>query len=119
MPAEIQTVPGHRAELDDMLLAKRASDQLAKHYPNHLWGVNVDSEGGVMNIFAFNISGRYGFRLKLSTVYTDPDLKCVMRAGGEILERAGMPRSYWDGETLPFIIEGVKPHHQPHGRMII
>lgn len=112
-------VPGHKAELDDMMLAKRASDLLQKHYPNHLWAVNVDSEGGVMNVFAFNISGRYGIRLKLNKVYADPDLKCVMRAGGEILERAGMPRSYWDGVTLPYIIEGVKPHHQPFGRIII
>jgi hypothetical protein len=116
---QILSVEGHASELDDILLAKRAHDTLAKHYPNHMWGVNVDSEQGVLTVKAFNISGRYGFMLKLSTVYRDPDLRCIIRGGGEILERAGMIRGRWDGETLPFKIEGVKPQHQPHGRLII
>jgi hypothetical protein len=119
MATEIIGEPGHDIELDDLMLAIRAQDVLKHHYPYHLWGVNVNSEQGIMAIKAFNISARYGVLLHLRRVYQDPDLKCVMRAGGEILERASMIRGRWNGEELPMIIEGVRPQDQPHGRLII
>ena len=95
---EIQAVSGH--ELADVTLAMRAADKLNEQYPGHLWCVHLDDEerGGMMVIRNLAVSFAYGYRLKLSRVYADPDLKCVMRAGGEILERAGMKRGWWNGQ---------------------
>ena len=74
----------------DVLLAKNAAAILDKHYPGHLWGINVDGAGGVMQVFNLALSGRWGFILKLDKI--DPELKAVMRAGGELLERYRLKR---------------------------
>lgn len=71
----------------EMHLAGQIGEALNKHYPGHLWAVNVDNVGGVVNIFNMRLSGRWGFTLHLNDVLHDPDLKTVMRAGGELLER--------------------------------
>lgn len=106
--------PGHAVDTSDVVLAKRAAELLNKHYPGHLWAVFVNSEktGGVMVIKNFRVSYLYGYILHLRNVYTDPTLKCVIRAGGEVLERAHMKRGTADG-ALARIVEGVKKHHQP------
>lgn len=104
---EFTQVPGHNQEVDDILLAKRAADQLHKHYPNYPWAVHVNSEGGVMNIFNLAVSSVYGYVLHLRNVYGDPDLKRVMRAGGEILERAHLFRGEYKGEDVK-TVEGAK-----------
>lgn len=117
---QLEAVPFHNQECDDILLAKRAGDKLNQQYPGHLWGVNVDSEGGMMFVFAFNISSKWGYKLKLSRVYQDPDLKCVMRAGGEILERAAVARGRLrDDDWTPTFIEGVRRQDQPFNGIII
>lgn len=71
--------------------AKNAADMLHKHYPGYLWGVNVDSKGGVMKVFNLTLSGQWGFVIKLAQL--DPEYRKVMRAGGEILERYRLSRS--------------------------
>lgn len=108
----IHSVKGHM--LGDVSLAKRAADMLNKHYPGHLWAVFVDTEttGGILVIRNLAISFNYGCVLHLSTVNNDPDLRCVMRAGGELLERARMKRGWWNGRQ-PTHIEGVPDKDQP------
>jgi len=115
---EIKPVEGH--ELADIALAKRCADALNEHYPGHLWAVHLNDEemGGILIIRNLAVSFQYGYVLHLSTIHADPNLKCVMRAGGEILERASMIRGRWDGEDAKYI-EGVKPQHQPFGGIII
>jgi hypothetical protein len=82
-----------------MLLVKRTAETLHKHYPGHLWAVNIDEEGGVITVMNLALSGKWGFLLKLKTVQEDPDLKSVMRAGGELLERYRLRRGgYRPGE---------------------
>ena len=84
-----------------MLLVKRVAETLHKHYPGHLWAVNIDEEGGVVTVMNLALSGKWGFLLKLRVVQEDPDLKCVMRAGGELLERYRLRRgSYQQGSLL-------------------
>ncbi len=74
---------------NDMLLAKRMAETLTTHYPGHIWAVNVDSRPtvGIATVMNMRLSGKWGFVLHLKDLYTDPDLKSVMRAGGELLER--------------------------------
>jgi hypothetical protein len=86
--------------VDDMGLAKRVGEALHKHYPGYLWGVHVRSDQGVLMVYNLRLSGQWGFVLKLRDVYQDPTLKCVMRAGGEILERYSLSRSKMDAEQV-------------------
>lgn len=95
-------------ELGDIVLTKRIADTLNDHYPGHLWAVHLNDEslGGIVVIRNMAISGQYGYILKLCRIYADPELKCVMRAGGEMLERAKMNRSEWNTE-FPEHTEGI------------
>jgi len=115
---EIEMVPGHK--LADIQLLNRVMAVLMTKYPGYQWraGVNDDRLGGVLYIMNLDINAAiygntpYGYVLKLTTVYADPALKCVMKAGGEILERARLARGQATGKE-PIHIEGVKLHHQP------
>ena len=109
----IETVPAHKVEPADVMLGVQAMEVLNRHYPDHEWYVGVDSEGGMMLILALNISTRWGYRLKLSRVYQDPGLKCVMLGGGEILERAAAARARLQAGWTPKLIEGVRKQDQP------
>lgn len=115
---EIQGEPGHAVDGLDEALAKRAADVLNKHYPGHLWGVFVNSEktGGIMVIKNLRISFRYGMVLHLRNVYGDPQLKSVIRMGGELLERAHMKRGMANGQIAP-VLEGAKAKYQPRPKL--
>jgi hypothetical protein len=82
------------------LLAKRISETLIKHYPGFLWGVNVNPDGGIVTVQNLSLTGRWGFILKLKELDTDPGLKKVMRAGGEILERFRLRRARAEQEAI-------------------
>lgn len=108
----LHRVNGHTYTANDEILAKRAADLLNKHYPGHLWAVFVNSEekGGILQIKNFNISYRYGYTLHIANL--DPELKNVLRAGGELLERAHMKRGKSNGQMAK-VVEGVAKKHQP------
>ena len=112
-----QSVSIHGADGDDMpssdvLLAKDASDLLFRKYPGYLWAVHVNSKGGMLNIFCPLVSTRYGYTIRLKEVYQDrAALKCVMRAGGEILERAALRRGKWHSGDLAKTVEGIKNYN--------
>lgn len=72
----------------DEVLAKNVADTLNKHYPGHLWAVRI--ENSVVHVFNLALSGRWGFVLHKAKI--DPEMKVVMRAGGEILERYRVSR---------------------------
>lgn len=80
--------------LNDMLLAKQIAEKLMEHYPHpHLWAVTCEGRTGIATIKNMNLSGQYGYVLKLPKLYSASSLaKDVVRAGGEILERFGMNR---------------------------
>lgn len=78
---------------NDMVLAKEIADILHRHYPGHLWAVNVDGRNGVANIRDLLLSGQWGYVLKLTTVFSASEFgRDVVRAGGEILERFRVER---------------------------
>ncbi len=117
--ADMSNVPGHGFSDDDMMLCGRVADKLNNHYPGHLWATHLNSDklGGILVIRNMAQSTRYGYVLHLSTIYADPDLKCVMRAGGEMLERAKMSHE-WDGEMAQHV-EGIDAKEQPFNGIII
>src|SRR5690349_8261899 len=115
---EISGESGHPIDGLDEALAKRAADALNKHYPGHLWAVFVNSEqtGGVMVIKNLRISFRYGMVLHLRNVQNDPQMKSVIRMGGELLERAHMKRGMANGQVAP-VLEGAKAQYQPRPKL--
>lgn len=96
--------------LNDTMLTHSIGKALAKHYPKHIWAVNVNSQGGVVDIKAFSVSYEYGYRLLYTEVANDPGLRCVIRAGGEILERANLSRGQYKGEQAKHV-DGFKKGH--------
>jgi hypothetical protein len=95
-------------ELLDMAKAKEVADTLAQQYKGHLWAVSV--QGGVLVVKNLAISTFYGFVIKHMDSFSATDLaKKAVWAGGELLERAGIPRDKpWDGRMAEHL-EGSDP----------
>jgi hypothetical protein len=85
-----------------VLLAKDIADQLEKHYPGWLWGIGVDSKGGIVTIRSLRLSAEWGYVLKLDWVQHDPvdRRRRVLKAGGEILERYGVKARQFNREQF-------------------
>jgi hypothetical protein len=80
-------------------LVKDIADKLEKLYPGWSWAVQPDHRGGVINIFSWRLSGKYGYRLHTRRVQDDPTRKAAMEAGGEILERFGFRRGSYSSQS--------------------
>lgn len=91
-------------------LAKECADLLQSHYPGHLWAVFINTEGGIAVIKNLIVSELYGYVIHLTNLLHDPKRLSVIKAGGEILERASLPRK-WNGD-LPKFVEGLPDKHQ-------
>jgi hypothetical protein len=80
--------------------AKRAAESLVTAYPNHSWW--VECKGGALIIKHFGISGTLGMVRHLASLDSSATAfkREVVRAAGELLERAGLPRRDYRGETV-------------------
>lgn len=87
---------GATATLAEYDLARRMAEVLHTHYPGHLWGVSADMHAGIAKVFNLRLSGQWGFIIKLGDLLHDVDMKSVIRAGGELLERYKMRRGMFD-----------------------
>lgn len=94
-------------EAQDMTMAKDIAETLFAHYPGYMWGVNV--RGGVAVIKCLNVSSLYGFILKYKDISHDANFrkKEVLRAGGEILERAKMKRGAREFNSMAKAVDGI------------
>lgn len=92
----VTTASQLQARASTVLLVKDIADKLERLYPGWLWAVQPDERGGVINIFSMRLSMRWGYRLHTKNVQQDPHRRDAMRAGGEILDRFGMPRGRYD-----------------------
>lgn len=84
----------------DLMLAKRVTDVLMRHYPGHPWAVTVQHAQGVVIIKiplltdasgASALGNTHGMVLHIDKL--DPALNKVVRAGGELLERWNIDRT--------------------------
>lgn len=80
--------------------AKRAAESLTEAYPNHSWW--IECKGGIIVIKHFAISGTIGMVRHLKSLDTSAhSFKSeIVRAAGELLERAGLHRRDYRGETV-------------------
>lgn len=72
--------------------------ELEKHYPGYRWFVEAGNFAGTATIKLFypNVLGqisRCGFLIHLSSLKSQSGMRKIMLAGGELLERYGLPRS--------------------------
>lgn len=83
-----------RLTVQGRALAKFAHATLDRHFRGWRWGVTVNEEGGVLHVFAMELSSELGYTVLLDDFYNDGnfDWKLILVAGGEILERFGQPR---------------------------
>lgn len=78
----------------DLALTKAIADVLERHYPSQPWTVEVDHSQGVVFISLPIIMRRnQKYVLHIDRLKSDPGLRSVIRAAGEILERHNVPRS--------------------------
>ncbi len=77
-------------------IAKRVGEHLEIHYPGHPWRVECPVGQGIVRIQLPIFMRRYWMVIKLHELDTDPGLRSITRAGGEILERYQLPRASFD-----------------------
>jgi len=90
-----------QTNLDTLLLTECAT-VLQKHYPDHYWSVTMPSDKSVIQVRCLNVSSKLGIVIHTKTAQNDPDKKCVVRAGGELLERAGLVRGRCVADPVAF-----------------
>src|SRR5258708_2253712 len=106
-----QLVEASTLGANEFFMAKNAAEVLHKHYPGHLWAVNVD--GGLMDVRNLYLSGNWGFRLSIPAIYSSSELdKRVMRAGGELLERYRQRRAQADEADIHTLATDFAGRHQ-------
>lgn len=98
-------------EAQDMTMAKDIADTLFEKYPGYMWGVAVRS--GVAVIKCLNVSSLYGYVLKYADIKDDANYrkKEVIKAGGEILERARMHRGEREFGSKAATVDGIKDYN--------
>lgn len=89
----------HKVEgtVKEIGIARMVADKLNKVYPGYYWHVGVEGvENGTNNgrvvICCATCSMDIVYTLFVKTVLEDPELKCVAKAGGHILETFGFSR---------------------------
>lgn len=81
----------------DLMLCRLIGERLQYWYPGHPWAVEVEHRGGVAKIGIPALMGSLAwYVIHLTTIWSDPSLKCVREAGGHILERYRLPRNRYD-----------------------
>ena len=86
--------------LAEMAVAKQVAEDLHAAYPGHMWAVTV--RGGAVVIKDLFVSSLYGYVLKIESIKHDAKVmkQEVLRAGGEILERARLERGMRTDKTV-------------------
>lgn len=91
-------------QLANESIAKNVAEVLDKHYPGHAWAVNADVMQGIVKVHNLNLSGEWGFILKMDALLNDPTERPIVNAGGELLERFNISR----GEMKSHEIDSVQ-----------
>jgi hypothetical protein len=81
------------------ILVKEMADLLEQHYPGWGWLLGPDESGGVISVRALRLSGSWGYLLKIGDLQGDPQLRKVLKKGGELLERFGFKAGPFNREA--------------------
>jgi len=108
---------GPRAMADrDVCIA--IGEDLTQTYPGYIWNVGCNHEAGAAQIMLVipSVTGNQsmGFLIHLSTVMGPGGRQKVLAAGGEVLERWGLPR----GRAPTDMVQRANEHGLDQGNMI-
>lgn len=86
----------------DELLAHQVVDKLCAAYPGWVWSVAFPPGQNIAVIRNMDLMPRmpWGYVLHKTDLYSDPSLRSVIRAGGEILERYRQSREMCRVDTI-------------------
>jgi len=113
--ADIQTVEmdDHAENATMEALAKEACQTLTSNYPNYPWMVGWAPGFALVVKLLINPDYNYGYTLDCRGGMTAWRLAHeVKMAGGELLERLGLPIGKWDGQMPEKNIDGVDKGHE-------
>lgn len=109
----------HDNQMSDMDVCIAVGEDLTQAYPGYLWKVGTTHEGGVV---AIDVGvpkplgmENLGYLLHLSTVLGPGGQARVRRAGGEMLERLGLRRTWAHSDTA----EIAREHGLDRGGQIL
>lgn len=98
---DIQTVEISSVDAETMEMefkAKCVAEELTRHYPGFPWIVGW-APGMTLVVKTLIMEGRFGYTIDAAKSFSASDLsRAAMLAGGELLERLGMPRRAWNGD---------------------
>lgn len=83
---------GQIVDSRDFELSQQIAVKLNQHYPGYMWGVDAVHKTGIVQIQLMGANMKYGMELHISDINSDPGLRGIVIAGGEILERNGLTR---------------------------
>ena len=94
MDAHVEAYGPHAMAERDLCIA--VGEDLERHYPGHPWMVGADLNAGTVAIrLGYDLPpsmAPMGYLLHIATLLAPGGHQRVMRAGGEWLERLGLPR---------------------------
>lgn len=89
-------------------MARNALEALHRAYPQHSWFVRID--GGIIVVYNFAVDGRHGMVRHLSEIQGDDTTftHSVVRAAGELLERARLRRAERREGEIAGEVDGIE-----------
>lgn len=95
------------------VLAKEVAQTLTNHYPNYPWAVGWMPGAALVVKLLINQDYNYGYTIDCRGGMTAWRLAHEAKmAGGELLERLGLPIGKWDGQMPEKNIDGVDKGHE-------
>lgn len=99
----------------DLLVQKSVEEWLHEFYPGHFWHVDANVRQGFINIKNLFLSGLQGYRIALHGQASSSEVRqLTMVAGGEILERYGMPRGAFNAGAYEGLKTDFAGRHSAH-----
>lgn len=94
-------------------MVKAGMAALQSAYPGWQWGIQINERGGMVDLFNLTLHSIWGYRMRIVDIQCDPTSLVFMRAGGEILERFGMPRHGIDWNRVALMKRDARGHGIP------
>lgn len=82
---------------------------LLKHYNCPFWCIEAAHEHGIVKVWLQGFA-QWPYVVHIATLKSDPGFKCIVRAGGELLERFRIPRNSFSVQDY-LVATRKMPHH--------
>ncbi len=99
----------------DLMMVNAISEVVERHYPGHPWFIKVmHAQGVVLISIPLFMGATNQYVVKIHDLKSDPGMRCVIRACGEILERYNIPRQRFDRDHFLNALYGTPIRARGH-----